>query len=203
MRNPKLKPWLETGLKRFAYQGLKGLNVKEMSMEIETATSSFYHYFNTKEEYLEQLLEYWHEEGTMKIIKEVFLMSDPFDALRYLFEVLIEKKFIYECFILQLRAGSHENELFLKTVQEADKIRISFLTSLITRTGIREKEARKKATQIYKYLQGLYVCNNLIPFEKKCKELYIADFESMLGLQLKGTAHNRRFSSPDDAALPR
>ena len=54
-----------------------------MAKEINTAPSSFYHYFNTKEEYLEQLLEYWHEEGSMKIIQEVFLEDENWDANKY------------------------------------------------------------------------------------------------------------------------
>ena len=96
MRNPKLKPWLDSGIRRFAEHGLKGLNVKEMAQEINIATSSFYHYFNTKEEYLEQLLEYWHEEGSMKIIEEVFLVDEPEEALKLLFNIVFNKGFVFE-----------------------------------------------------------------------------------------------------------
>ena len=41
MRNPKLKPWLDAGIKRFAFQGVKGLSVKEMAKEIDTESTKF------------------------------------------------------------------------------------------------------------------------------------------------------------------
>ena len=185
MRNPKLKPWLDAGVRRFAFQGLNGLRIKEMAHEIDTATSSFYHYFNTKEEYLEQLLEYWHEEGSMKIIQEVFLEDGPEEALTQLFDIILDRNFIYECFLLQLRAASHGNELFLKQVNETDKIRISFLTSLLARTGLNESEARKKSNQIYKHIMGLYSCLNLIPMEKHQKEFIFEDLELLFGISLR------------------
>jgi len=185
MRNPKLKPWLDEGIKRFAFNGLKGLSVKEMAEEIKTATSSFYHYFNTKEEYLEQLLEYWHEEGSMKIIQEVFLEDEPEEALRQLFETLLDRNFVHECFLLQMRAASYENELFLKQIEETDKIRMLFLTSLLTRTGLKDDLARKKAEQIYKHIMGLYACRNLIPMDKEEKKYFFEDLESIFGISLK------------------
>ena len=153
----------------------------------DTATSSFYHYFNTREEYLEQLLEYWHEEGSMKVMQEVFLEEDPEEALRQLFETLLDRNFIHECFLLQLRASSYGNELFLKQIEETDKIRILFLTSLLTRTGLKDEAARKKAEQIYKHIMGLYACRNLIPMDAEEKKYFFEDLELIFEIKLKNT----------------
>ena len=185
MRNPKLKPWLDAGIERFAYHGLKGLSIKEMAKEIDTATSSFYHYFNTREEYLEQLLEYWHEEGSMKIMQDVFLEDDPEEALKQLFEILLDRNFVHECFLLQLRAASHGNELFLKQIKETDKIRMLFLTSLLTRTGLKDSEARIKATQIYTHTMGFYACRNFIPISDKEKISFFENLETIFGIARK------------------
>ena len=187
MRNPKLKPWLDAGIRRFAHHGLKGLSIKEMSKEIDTATTSFYHYFNTRDEYLEQLLEYWHEEGSMKIMEEVFLEDEPEQALKQLFEILMERNFVHECFLLQLRAASHGNTLFLKRIKEADKIRMSFLTSLLARTGLKDSEARTKAAQIFTYTMGFFVSQSFIPIEKKEKKSFFEDLELIFGIRLKSS----------------
>ena len=185
MRNPKLKPWLDSGIRRFAQYGLKGLNVKEMAQEINIATSSFYHYFNTKEEYLEQLLEYWHEEGSMKIIEEVFLEDEPEEALKLLFNIVFNKGFIFESFLLQLRAASLDNEMFSSRVLETDKIRTTFLAALFARTGLKEKESRQKATQVYIYMVGVHAYNNLVPMKQEEKDQYIEGLKEIFGIDLR------------------
>lgn len=184
MKNPKLQPWLDVGVKRFALNGLKGLNISEMAKEAETAASSFYHYFNTKEEYLEELLDYWHEEGSMRIVKEVFLEEEPLKAIRKLFKLIFETNFIYECFLMQLRAASYENEMFLKKVNETDKFRISFLTSLLARTGLSDKEAKTKATQIRNYVTGLHASSNLIEPNEATKKRFYEDLELIFGISV-------------------
>ena len=182
MRNPKLQPWLDAGIKRFAMRGLAGLNISEMAKEIDTAASSFYHYFNTKEEYLEELLEHWHEEGSMKIIKDVFLEDDPNKSILLLFKLVFETNFVYECFLMQLRAASYENEMFLNKVRETDKLRISFLTSLLARSGLQENEAKQKATQVHNYVTGLHVSANLIQPDKMKKQRFIEDLKTIFGI---------------------
>lgn len=184
MRNPKLKPWLDSGIRRFAQQGLKGLNVKEMAQEINIATSSFYHYFNTKEEYLEQLLEYWHEEGSMKIIEEVFLEEKPEEALKLLINIVFEKGFIFESFLLQLKVASVGNAMLLHRARETDKIRMSFLTSLLARMGLNEIEARKKATQIYLFIVGVHAYSNLVPFKKEEKDQFVQHLKEIIEIDL-------------------
>ena len=184
MRNPKLKPWLDSGIRRFALFGLKGLNIKEMAHEINIAASSFYHYFNTKEEYLEQLLEYWHEEGSMKVIEEVFLEDRPLEALKLLLRTVFEKGFIFESFLLQLKVASADNKMFLHRAQETDKIRISFLTSLLARTGLTDEEARKKATQLYLYMLGVHAYTNLVPFKDKDVNQFTQHLKDRFGIDL-------------------
>ena len=185
MKNPKLLPWLDAGIKRFAQSGLKGLNITEMAKELDTAASSFYHYFNTKEEYIKELLDYWHEEGSMKIVKEVFLEDGPEKAIERLFKLVFETNFIYECFLMQLRAASNENEMFLRKVNETDKLRISFLTSLLARTGLTDDEARLKATQVHNYVTGLHVSSNLIEPDKKTKQRFYEDLVMIFGISVK------------------
>ena len=184
MRNPKLQLWLDAGIKRFAQNGLKGLNVSEIAKKIGTAPSSFYHFFNTKEDYLKDLIDYWHEQGSMKIIKEVFLEDEPDKAINLLFKLEFENNFIYECFLLQLRAASHDNELFKKKIEETDKLRVSFLTSLLARKGLNEEEAKRKASQIHSYVTGLNVSSNLVERDTKSVKRAYEDLRTIFGLNV-------------------
>lgn len=148
-----------------------------MAKEINIAPSSFYHYFSTKEEFMNELLDYWHEEGSMKIIKAVFLEDDPYRSVALLFKLIFEENFIYECFLLQLRAASYKNKVFLKKVNETDKLRVSFLTSLLARYGLNENEARAKANRVHNYVTGLHTSANLIEPDKKSRQKFVNDLQ--------------------------
>ena len=49
----KYRRWLEMGQRRFAKDGIQGININHMSEEMGVAKTSFYFFFNSKEEYLE------------------------------------------------------------------------------------------------------------------------------------------------------
>ena len=176
MQNPKLKPWLDIGLKRFARLGLSGLNVSEMADELKIAKSSFYHYFNTREEYLEQLVEYWLDEGTIRIIREILLLDHDLKSIFNLFEIVLNSNFTSECFLIQMRAAVHQVELFKEAVEEADKLRISFITSILTRVGFTPDKAAQQARQIYLYAVGIMVNCNLVEPSDQEKQMMLSDF---------------------------
>lgn len=181
MRNPKLKPWLDAGLKRVAINGISDLNVSEIAASLKTAKSSFYHYFNTKEEYLEQLIEYCEEEGTFRIIKYVLLNSNTTNQVQLLLSEVFLNNFENELVLQQLHSSLGQNEAIRKKVEEIEKIRTSFISTLLTNTGLEKNEADRKAKQVYRYFLGTLVhCNLKAPTEDQRKEI-LEDFKELFG----------------------
>ena len=176
MRNPKIKPWLDSGIRRFASHGSSGLNISEIATELNTAKSSFYHYFNTKEEYIEQLVEYCEEEGTLRIIKSSFLEDNGNENMKKLFTNIFYTNFIFENFLIQMRAASNENSYFKKKVIETDKLRLSFLLAMLTKSGYSTEDALIKARHIYRYFIGILVTWNFIEPTDEEKENVMEDF---------------------------
>lgn len=152
-----------------------------MADEIEIAKSSFYHYFNTKEEYLDQLLEYWEEEGTIRIIKDSLLNPDLTQPVRHLLEYVFEFNFIHELVLQQFRTSSYDNKNINKKVAEIDQIRVSFLTALVNKSGYTGADAKKKAKLVYMFFLGnLSYCNLKSPNKKEIK-LIMDDFSILFG----------------------
>lgn len=181
MKNPKLKPWLDSGISRIAKYGLSGINVSEMADEIKIAKSSFYHYFTTKDEYLNQLLEYWEQEGTIRIIKDSLLHPDLEQPVRHLLDQVFEFNFVHEFVLQQFRTSSIDNKNIHKKVAEIDQIRVSFLTVLINKSGYTGTEAKKKAKQVYIFFLGnLSYCNLKSPNKKEI-QLILDDFSNLFG----------------------
>ncbi len=182
MRNKKIQPWLEAGVSRFTKRGPSGIKISEVAKDIKTSSSSFYHYFNTKEEYIEQLIEYWHEEGTMRIIKQVLLVEDSAKAIELLFTLIFETNFEYECFLLQMRIAARENTLFQKKVKETEKLRISFLNSLLAASGMHQGKTQFTAKQVHNYITGYLVSLNMIPPSRPELKLFLQDLNEIFGI---------------------
>jgi len=181
MRNPKLKPWLDAGISRIAKYGLSGINVSEMAEEIKIAKSSFYHYFTTKEEYLDQLMEYWEEEGTISIIKDVLLHPDTKQPVRHLLENVFGVNFVHEFVLQQFRVSSYANKNIHNKVVEIDLMRVSFLTTMLNKSGYTGDDATKKAKQVYIYFLGNLANCNLKTPNKKEVQLILDDFTNIFG----------------------
>ena len=181
MRNPKLKPWLDSGINRIATYGLSGINVTEMAEETKIAKSSFYHYFNTKEEYLDQLLEYWEAEGTIRIIKIVLLHPIASQPVKSLLGNILEINFVHECVLQQFRISPEENQNIHQKVAEIDQIRLSFLTNMLNKSRYKGTEADKKARQVYIFFLGVFAHFNLKTPNKKERQLILDDFSNLFG----------------------
>lgn len=181
MKNPKLKPWLDAGIRRIALHGSKGVNISDMSEELKIAKSSFYNYFNTKEEYLLQLIDYWEEEGTANMIRKVFLHSELDKPVQFIAKEVFETNFINECVLQQFRTSLNDNPMINKKVKEVDQIRTSFLTALISKSDLAGQDAENKARQIYRFFLGTIAHCNLKQPSKKDIQIILNDFSNLFG----------------------
>ena len=181
MRNPKLKPWLEAGLKKVSVKGLLGINISEIADELKVSKSSFYHYFNTKEIYLEQLIEYWEEEGTINIIKQVLVQDNLAEPITFILTNVFDFSFKNECVLQQFRVSVDTNKNIKKKVEEIDQIRVSFLIAMLSKSGYSGKDLNNKARQIYRFFLGTIAhCRLVIP-NKKEKQQIMEDFTDLFG----------------------
>jgi len=181
MRNPKLKPWLDEGIKRIAITGLGFLNISEIADELKISKSSFYHYFNTKEEYLEQLIEYWEEEGTVHIIKHVLLQDNVKEPITFLLEHIFEVNCENEFVLQQFRASIGTNKMIQYKVEQIDQIRISFLIAMLSKSGYTSEELKIRARQIYRFFLGTIAHSRLVEPSKKQKQQILEDFTALFG----------------------
>lgn len=63
--------WLERGLEVLAHKGPEHLKIDRLCIELKVTKGSFYHYFGNRAQYVDDLLDYWQERNTRKIIESV------------------------------------------------------------------------------------------------------------------------------------
>ena len=81
---------LQTGLLLFGENGFNGTGIKEIVEEVGVPKGSFYNYFKSKEEYTVEIIQFYSDN--LSILWDDFLKSgpeNPFEALRYSFEMVI------------------------------------------------------------------------------------------------------------------
>jgi len=154
MKNPKLSPWLEAGIKRFANAGLDGINVNEISAELKISKTSFYHFFGSKEEYIRELFEHWLQEGTINLVRHAFLNDNAADIIRELFRKVIFENYSFEKFLSQVINSQNSIPFSSKFLFETTKFRQATLDGLFTRLGLTPAEARKRGVNLQMHVLG-------------------------------------------------
>lgn len=69
--------YFETGLEILADLGFGGLKLAEVCNRLGVTTGSFYHYFPNWPAYTRDLLAYWRQDRTVRIIDAIRQESDP------------------------------------------------------------------------------------------------------------------------------
>jgi AcrR family transcriptional regulator len=156
MFNPKSVPWLKAGIKRFAEHGPSGINVNEMSAELSISKTSFYNFFGSKKGYVSELFEYWMLEGTMNPIRAAFAKENTSEIVRSVMRSVVFDNYQNEKFLSQLIGVQNSLPIAKKYIDEAVKLRMSFLLGVMSRMGLSDDEASKRARNLIIHSMGLF-----------------------------------------------
>ena len=79
--------FFETGLEILADQGFGGLKLAELCRRQGVTTGSFYHYFADWATYTRDLVNYWRQDRTVRIVDAIRTESDPRRRITSIIEV--------------------------------------------------------------------------------------------------------------------
>ncbi|WP_420573540.1 TetR/AcrR family transcriptional regulator [Kordia sp.] len=163
------KDWIKLGYKLFSENGEGGINVDKMSRLLNCNKSSFYWHFKTKKDFINELIAYWIDIDTTKVINEVDEQEFPKDKILKLIKVAFRKDSNLD-FIFYLKKYSQKNNTIQKIIDRIDDERILFLIDLIIGLGYSKEQAEIKASIFYKYLIGYH---EMIRYKKQKKNYLV------------------------------
>lgn len=149
------KDWIKLGYKLFAESGISGIVIEKMSKKLNCNKSSFYWHFKTKKEFIRQMVNYWVENKTRKIIEITSAEDNASKKINKLIEITYSKM-PYLDFIFYLKRYAVKDKLISKIIDDVDNQRIDYVKGLLIENGFTEKEAMIKASLLYKHLIGFY-----------------------------------------------
>lgn len=145
--------WIKLGYELFSNSGIRGINVDTMSKALKCNRSSFYWHFQSKEDFLNELIEHWKKTETELIISTVEKSQSPKEKLEAFFKIAFKDDPYLE-FIFFLKRYAKRKKDIQVVIDEIDDRRLEYSTKLFHDIGYTKKEAAIKASIFYKYLIG-------------------------------------------------
>lgn len=147
--------WLKLGYKIFSENGVSGIVVEKMSKMLNCNKSSFYWHFKTKKEFIREMVNYWVENKTKKIIEITSIEDNPTQKINKLIDITY-CKMPYSDFIFYLKRYAVKDKTISKIIDCVDSQRIDYVKKLLIEYGYEDHEAEIKASLLYKHLIGFY-----------------------------------------------
>jgi AcrR family transcriptional regulator len=169
------KDWIQLGYKLFSEQGVSGIVIEKMSKTLACNKSSFYWHFNSKKEFIGELINFWIANETEQIINQTGKAKTIHQKLDLFLEITFKNDPYLE-FIFFLKRYAKKNPETQHIIDEIDSKRLDFTMQLFQEIGYNTDESRIKASIFYKYLIGYH---EMIKNKKQSKE-YLLDVKQEL-----------------------
>ncbi len=151
----KKEDWIFIGYKLFSENGISGIVVEKMAKKLRVNKSSFYWHFKTKKEFILELVDYWVVTETEQIIKSSSNKSSTEQKIEALI-LTTYKKMPYLDFIFYLKRYAQKDKKIQTIIDRIDNQRIEYVESLLQELNYSKKEAKIKASILYKHLIGYH-----------------------------------------------
>lgn len=142
--------WVVAAFEILVELGVASVTVDRIAERTGVSRGSFYHFFSDRDELLQAILEYWTENWTTSVRKQVTALGlDPKTTLFALMKFIRANKAAdYDA---PIRAWALHDSLARKVVKQADEIRLDFIRSQFLNMGFRGLDAENRARLLLHY----------------------------------------------------
>jgi AcrR family transcriptional regulator len=166
--------WLREGLLALAQVGPQSLTVDIMCQRMGVTKGSFYHHFKNRQDYVEEILKFWEEENTSRLVN----IADTQQGTEEKLDVLL--KLVYEIpkdLEIAIRALALYDSVARQYQERIDTRRQAYLLSLNKAFFADSQEAELLATIDYAWYLGLL---SILPEISKPKLQKLIDSYKMI-----------------------
>ena len=142
--------WFTAGFSVLEEDGFAQLTIENLCKRLGVTKGSFYHHFQNLNAYIQALMDYWLEENTLNVIRQVDQVESKKSS-----ELNRLTSYLRHNSELQIRAWSFTDPLVMEYVRKVDQIRLDYLAGLLTSTGLEGPIAQERALLEYAMLIGM------------------------------------------------
>lgn len=171
--------WLKLAGEVLIERGVSQVKVLTLANTLGVSRSSFYWYFRSRKDLLDQLLEGWEGQNTRAVLDHATRASGNIcRAVMHLFECFIDPNQFDPRLDFAVREWARRSPEVRARLDAADAARVDAIRDMFLRHGFEEAEAFTRARIIYFMQIGYYSLVENEPFETRflLLEPYLVSF---------------------------
>ncbi len=147
--------WLSKGIGILSTEGYHAIRIDYLCAKFKITKGSFYHHFESLEDYEKQLLRYWEKETQNGFQDVVKTAQTPEVRLRNMIKWVFSFSGTLE---LSLRAWALHNKRVKKLLTTIEGKRIELVMKMYTQIGVPKTDARELAELAHAAWVGIQAC---------------------------------------------
>jgi AcrR family transcriptional regulator len=149
--------WLDLALETLIAEGVEGVRILALGQKLGVSRSSFYWYFESRQDLLDQLLEYWRNKNTRFIIERAKRPAPSVtQAVLNVFECWVDTNLFNPRLDFAIRTWARSSTFVHEAIDAADNERVAAIGDMFARYGYSEEDAFVRARVLYFMQIGYY-----------------------------------------------
>lgn len=142
--------WLEAAYDALLESGVDSVKILPLAKRLNLSRTSFYWFFQDREELLRALISRWREKNTGSLIRQSEAYAESLaEAMLNVFDCWLNKDLFDSQFEFAVRSWALQSPEILAEVQHADQTRMEALGRMFMRFGYAEGPADVRARTTY------------------------------------------------------
>ncbi len=171
--------WIRVALQTLVSEGVEKVRVLNLAQILGVSRSSFYWFFKSRRDLLDQLLQHWERSNTSCIVTRAERPAPTItQAVLNVFECWVNEEIYDPRLDFAVREWARRSEQVRQVVDRADELRIAALTEMYRRHGFEKVEAFVRARILYFMQIGYYALEVREPMDQRLGylEAYLRGF---------------------------
>nr|WP_241188185.1 TetR/AcrR family transcriptional regulator [Pseudohalocynthiibacter aestuariivivens] len=149
--------WLSMAMDVLISDGVSHVKILGLGQRLGVSRSSFYWYFNTRQDLLDALLEVWERTNTGIVLRHAAMPSDTItQAVCLLFRAFINPALFNHKLDFAVREWARRDTAIRRVIENTDATRHAAIAAMFARHGYSDYEADVRARILYYQQIGYY-----------------------------------------------
>jgi AcrR family transcriptional regulator len=149
--------WLQAALDMLISAGVERVKILDLAARLGVSRSSFYWYFTSRQDLLNQLLRHWRETNTRGIVGQASLpAASIMEAVVNIFACWTDRRLFDPKLDFAMREWARRSKAVHRVVQQADEERVAAIQQMFQRQGYAANDAFTRARVLYFMQIGYY-----------------------------------------------
>ncbi|MGM0562227.1 MAG: TetR/AcrR family transcriptional regulator [Pseudomonadota bacterium] len=169
------RDWLKAAVEILVSEGIDRVKVQVIARNLGVSRSSFYWFFKSRQDLLDQLLTYWRDLNTRSLLERAERPAESAcRSVLNIFECWVNEELFDPRLDIAVRDWARRSSEVRKVVDDGDDRRMNALTRMFRRHGYPEEEAFIRARVLYFMQIGYYSLEIDEPMETRLS--YLASY---------------------------